>query len=470
MKYVKQFIKTSGVFFVGNTLTKLISFFLLPLYTLKIAPDSFGYYDLTISILSLLIPILFFQAWDGIFRFTFDYEGKSEKYMVISNGLIIQLFGLIIYAVTFLVVINTINYHIEFKYLIFIYGVLYAFQYYYNCVARSFSKNGILVAAGLINTIISLILNVVLITVFDLGIEALYISYIIGTLIQLAMLETNLKVISNFNINVVSTFLIRKVVYFSLPLCVITVSYWLLSGLTRLAISYELGMYENGLFGIANRLSSIIILVVNVFQFAWYEMSYSMNKEEGKKKYYQYSLNYILKVILYVGSLSLVLIKVLFPHLIAQDYHEALVIIPITFIGVLINSYVSFSSTLFLAEKDSNKLLMPILVSSVVNILGLFLFTNTYGLVGATLTLTLSFLVSALIITFKLKRQYRITIGKKTLVKGLFVFLMSIVVFYKVDEALYLVIIFLFFLMLLVYAFKDTMTLIIRFLKKRKII
>ncbi|OQP03498.1 hypothetical protein B1690_17575, partial [Geobacillus sp. 46C-IIa] len=248
MNYIKRFIKTSGVFFIGNTLTKLISFFLLPLYTFKIAPESYGYYDLTISLINLLIPIIFFQAWDGVFRFTFEYEKKSEKYMVISNGITIQFFGLLLYIISFFVLTNSLKYDIDYKYLIFIYGILYAFQYFYNCVARSFSKNALLVVTGLLNSIISIVLNVTLISIYDMGIEALYISYIIGTLIQLLILEKRLMIINNFKISIISFRLMKELVVFALPLCVVTLSYWLLSGLTRLAISNELGIYENGLY------------------------------------------------------------------------------------------------------------------------------------------------------------------------------------------------------------------------------
>ncbi|PGN11568.1 hypothetical protein CN959_04420, partial [Bacillus cereus] len=177
MNYLKQFIKTSGVFFIGNTLTKLIGIFLLPLYTSKINPESFGYYDLTISLINLVIPILFFQVWDGIFRFTFDYEKVADKYAVISNGIMIQIFGALLYSITFFVVTSSLNYSIEYKYLIFIQGVLFAFQYYYNFVARSFSKNTLLVATGLLNSIISILINVILIVIYSMGIESLYISY-----------------------------------------------------------------------------------------------------------------------------------------------------------------------------------------------------------------------------------------------------------------------------------------------------
>lgn len=466
MNYIKQFIKTSGVFFLGNTLTKLISFFLLPLYTLKITPDSFGYYDLTISLINLIVPIIFFQAWDGIFRFTFDYEKKSDKYMVVSNGIVIQILGFIMYLITFFTIINLLNYDVNYKYFIFIYGILSAFQYYYNCVARSFAKNTLLVATGLLNSVISILLNVILITVYNMGIEALYISYIIGTLIQIIILEKGVNIVKNFKLSVISVELIKKLIKFSLPLCVITLSYWLLSGLVRLVISNDLGMHENGLYGVTNRLSSIIVLVVNVFQFAWYEMSYSMGKDENKKEYYKYSLDYILKVILYVGSVALLMIKVVFPYMIAEQYRDALMIIPITFIGVLINSYVSFASTLFLAEKDSKKLLLPTLISVLVNIIGLTLLTKNLGLIGATSSLAIAFCVNGLIITIKLKKQYNIKLDALNFLGGISVLTISTVAFYYIEEINYLIAFILFVIIVSMYAFKDTFKFLLKLLKK----
>ncbi|QDQ08707.1 lipopolysaccharide biosynthesis protein [Bacillus sp. BD59S] len=464
MNYLKQFIKTSGVFFIGNTLTKLIGIFLLPLYTSKINPESFGYYDLTISLINLVIPILFFQVWDGIFRFTFDYEKVADKYAVISNGIMIQIFGAILYSITFFVVTSSLNYSIEYKYLIFIQGVLFAFQYYYNFVARSFSKNTLLVATGLLNSIISILINVILIVIYSMGIESLYISYIVGTLIQIIILEVKVKVLSNFKVSTVSISLIKKLMLFSLPLCLTTISYWLLSGLIRLVISNRLGMYENGLYGVTNRLSSIMVLVVNSFQLAWYEMSYSMGKEENKKSYYGKSLNYILKVILYIGSISLIIIKLIFPYMIAEQYHEALTIIPITFIGVLINSYASFASTLFLAEKESSKLLMPTLISAVVNVFCLFLLTNTFGLVGATISLTVAFFINGLIITIKLKKLYNIRLKASVLYGGVVTLIISTFVFYYF-KGVYLIPFILILTVILIYVFKDILITVVKLLK-----
>ena len=45
MKDLWRFIKSSGIYFVGTVLTKLISFLLLPLYTSYISPADYGTYD-----------------------------------------------------------------------------------------------------------------------------------------------------------------------------------------------------------------------------------------------------------------------------------------------------------------------------------------------------------------------------------------------------------------------------------------
>lgn len=466
MNRLKQFLKTSGVFFIGNTLTKIISFLLLPLYTSKLAPEAFGYYDLTISVLSLIVPIVFFQIWDGVFRFTFDYKDNIDKYKVISNGFIIQASGIICYIAVFC--IFNYLYEVRCRELIFIYGVLVAFQYFYNCVARSFSKNSALVMTGLLNSIINLTLNFILISYYDFGIEALYLSYIIGTAVQVVFLEVKLKILKNLSLNTISLNLVIKMVKFSLPLCILTASYWLLSGFTRFMISNELGMFENGLFAVANRFTAFLMFIVNVFQFAWYEMSYSLVGDKNKEKYFSMSINFIMRLVLFLGAPLLILIKLIFPYFISDSYKEALIILPILFTGVLLNSFTSFASTLFLAEKDSKKLLIPTLFAAFVNILGLTFLTKPFGLIGATLALALSYFTNAVLIIIKLNSAYNIRLNNKVAITGILIYGVSILIFYYNYQAVYLMIAFLALLIISIYMFKDIIGMGIKILKKYK--
>ena len=51
-------------------MSKIVSFLLLPLYTSYLSPAQFGQYDLAYTFINLIVPIVFFQIWDGAFRFS----------------------------------------------------------------------------------------------------------------------------------------------------------------------------------------------------------------------------------------------------------------------------------------------------------------------------------------------------------------------------------------------------------------
>ena len=101
MNKLGRFVKTVLVYFIGNVLSKLVSFFLLPLYTSYIPPEPYGTYDFIITFLNLFAPILFFQVWDGMFRRSFDFENTSDKYKIINNAFSVCMLGGVLYFILF---------------------------------------------------------------------------------------------------------------------------------------------------------------------------------------------------------------------------------------------------------------------------------------------------------------------------------------------------------------------------------
>lgn len=288
MKSLK-FIKNVAIYFFGNILTKVISFFLIPLYTNLIEPSEYGNYDLVVSILTMIVPIAFFQIWDGIFRFVYDYKSKEDKYGVVSNGLVITLMGMILYI--FVYIIFNLIYSIQHPVYAFIYGISIAIHYIYGTVARTFERNLLYMGSGVINSLINIVLNIVFIAVLEMKTEALYISASIGTLVQVMIIEIKLKTLKNIRKEKISKQLIVKMMKFSMPIAITTISYWLLSGFTKVVVTNELGSAENGRFAIASKFSSALTIVVTVFQMAWHEMSFSLADDKNRKEYYEKGIN-----------------------------------------------------------------------------------------------------------------------------------------------------------------------------------
>ena len=119
-------------------------------------------------------------------------------------------------------------------------GFFLALQYYFTVIARSYLKNTLYVVSGCVSSAVNIASNLVLILVFNMGIEALYISFAAGTLIQVAIIWCVIHPFRGFKIAGCSFDKIKKLLKFSAPIAVNTVSYWLLNGLTKVVIINKL--------------------------------------------------------------------------------------------------------------------------------------------------------------------------------------------------------------------------------------
>lgn len=435
MNIVKRFIKTSIVYFIGSILSKLISFILLPLYTSKLSPNEFGVYDIVITILSLLVPVVFCQIWDAMFRFALDKNSTDEKYMVVSDSFIVWFMGGVVY--TFIYVVFSNFAHFEFKLLIYVYGISVAVQYQYTFIARVFLKNNLFVMSGIINSFISAIVNIILILNFKMGIESLYIATILGCLVQVIIIEKKLLPLRYINIKGFKINYITKMLKFSIPLCIATISYWLLSGYTKIAILQQLGTYENGLYAVANKFSSMIILIISVFQYAWNEIAYLMAGEENRIASYEKSVQYILKVAILGSGVFLLFTKLFFPYFVSISYYDALYIMPLTILGVSANSFAGFTGTIFMAEKQTKYILWTTTIAVGVNICCTWIFTRIWGLQGAVGALSLSFVVLAFLRFLYLKKIFPIKLYREFWF-NIILLLFSIIIFISVNNTVYI--------------------------------
>ena len=68
----KYLIKNTGVLTISNFSSKILTFLMVPLYTNVLTTAEYGTYDLSISTVSLLTPILSLNVVDGVMRYSMD--------------------------------------------------------------------------------------------------------------------------------------------------------------------------------------------------------------------------------------------------------------------------------------------------------------------------------------------------------------------------------------------------------------
>lgn len=409
MGRIKRFIQTALTYLAGNIFSKLVTFFLIPLYTNKLNTAEYGDYDVISAIVTLLVSIAFFQIWDGMFRMSFDADDTEDKYSVISLCFKTYCIGIAVFSALFFIVSQVLSFSMV--YLPYIFGIVYGLQFMYSFSTRIFLNNRLFVVSGAANTLTVAITNIVLILVFHMGVESLFIAHIAGALIQCLLIELRLHLIPKIIKYRFCFTRLKQILKFSIPLCVATVSYWLLSGFTKLSINRICGADDNGLFAIASSLSNMAVIAVNVFQFSWNETAYLMAHEDNRMAIYKKSLDLLFCTVWICCAAFCSVVNIIFPYYVGEAFQNSSVVVPYLMIGVSANAIAGFLGTLFMTEQKTGYIMISTLIASAVNIGLCGLATRHFGMIGSVIVLSASFALLMILRLVQIKKQIGIGIS-----------------------------------------------------------
>ncbi len=423
-----RFIKSSGIFFVGNVLSKAIVFFMLPVYTKYIVPADYGYYDLSITYITVISSMFFFDVWTSVMRFMYDSSNRDYKYRVIQSGW--HIFGLSSLGYAALGTVLLCFTDIRYLGWILLYGLVSNIQSMYDFITRGFGKNVAFAVSGILNTLITVLLNLVFIVKLGYDFSALYISAIIGNAVQVAFLEIQIRVLSKSRFQKRDRALTKQMFRYTLPLCVNSVSYWLLTSFNRVVINANMGNAANGIYAIGNKFGAIISLVTGCFIYAWQDVSFSRSvDDESNGSFYSKACRQYLLFLGVGTALLLPVLNILFPFLVDPSYGEAKGTIPLFLLVAIAAAYSTFVGNIFYALKDTKIIFQSMVVSCLLNLALCYPLIRWLGLNGANLAIFLSFLLNIAIRAVILKKQIDFHTAVKTL-WGLAVWISVSAVFY----------------------------------------
>lgn len=425
MNRAKKFIKSSAIYFVGNVLTGLISFFLLPLYTAKIATGDMGYYNASINYLNILIPVVCLVIWAAIMRFMFDFDTQEGRYGAVYNGL--HIFGYSAAVYTLLFVALTVFANVKCLWLIYFYGLFTMLQYIYAYSARGLGYNTIYAVSGLVGSIVNCTSNLIMILVLHMSLESLYIAMTLGLATQVILMESKVQLLRHARGFHADKTVVKNMISFSVPLALNSASFWFLSGYNSVAITHTLGLEANGLYAVAAKFTTALNLVSTCFTLAWQEMVFSMgNEKEDKSAFYTKASNYYI-LFLFSGLLVLVpFVKLIFSFMVNDSYAASFMLVPLYLFATIASIYSNFLDNIFSAEKNTRIVLYSTLTAAAVNVIVFHLLVWRIGPQAANVSLLAGFLVNIgmrLVILRKsvtIRLNYGVIIGGTLLFVGVF--------------------------------------------------
>ncbi len=190
----KYLIKNTGILTISSFSTKILTFLMVPLYTSVLTTEEYGTYDLAVSTVSLLIPILSVNIVDGVMRYSMD--SRYDRADIFSIGLRRISVATFIFAaiLAFNSIFQITSVFAEKELLILLYFISTLLYSLLTQFAKGCEAVKQMAIAGIISTICLVGTNILLLLVFKLGVTGFFIASCASQLIPAIYLAARLKI------------------------------------------------------------------------------------------------------------------------------------------------------------------------------------------------------------------------------------------------------------------------------------
>ncbi|KZE43898.1 lipopolysaccharide biosynthesis protein [Rossellomorea marisflavi] len=440
MSKYQKLVNNSLIFAVGNLGSKLVIFFLVPLYTYTLTKSQYGLVDIFTYASSFIMPIFTLSVYDAVLRFVMDkYHNRKA---VLINSIIIVLIGFVILILFF----PLIKILLPFEEYILEFYLVYLFQSFYMIFSQYIRARGYLklfAFSGILNSIVMLFGSIAFLLWLDWGIFGYLLSIIVSNIIVVFFIVVKGEIIKDIDLRRINKSLMTEMLKYSLPLIPNSVMWWIMGFSDRFIVTYFLGLGANGLYAIANKLPSVINILNSLFFQAW-QMS-AIEEEHSKEKATFYSKVFNIFALLMLLSTSILIwnLKLIMSLLVSPDFYSSWKYIPFLLLGTVFASFSGFLGTNYIVSKETMGVLKTSLVGAILNIIVSIILVPIIGINGAALGTMVSFGFVWILRIRDTKRFVNIKMNMKNLFLTLLTITVQIIILYANLEYNYFIQLFL---------------------------
>lgn len=413
-KRVTKFLKDIGIYAIGNLGSKIITFCMVPLYTHYIESSSdYGYYDICLTAVFLLMPFVTLQLRDGAFRFLLETDNNQQRTRIITLTYKTLISTFAISAATALLIGCFFN----ISYLGYTLALLLAMslQEVVSQVFRGLGNNKAFVAVGILSAFGIGLFSFFFVVWFGWGIKGIFISNILARVLAIAIMDVRVKTIRQFfKIGVPVRGIAKQVFGYSLPLLSGSLCWWLTGSSDRWFIMEFLGRDINGIYAVAIRFTSILTTFAAIFYQAWQETAILQYDSPDRDKFFSKMLgNYAtLLAIMVVGFCFM--LKLNYFWLIGSQYSDSKWYLYPMAISAFLFAIAAFFDMGYQCAKDTARTLPAITLSAVINVVLNYILVQVWGIWGVITTSVITYLVLVTYRWFDMRRYIQFTLRRNT--------------------------------------------------------
>ncbi len=442
---LKELSKDTAVYGISTMIGRFLGFLLFPIYTNVFTPTEYGTFTSVYAYLAFLNVVYIYGMDAAFMKYTSVADSNQKKttfstpyYFVVGSTLLLS----VIFYLFLLPISEGINLPIEYSnlliYVIFIllFDTLALIPFSSLRLDKKPQKFAII---KITNIAINLSLNIILILVYEFGIEAIFISNLVASVFSFVALLP--EILSKLELKI-DLQVLKKMLKFGIPYLAAAFSSMIVQVIDVPIVEKLTNTATLGLYRANYKLGIFMMLFVQMFNFAWQPFFLENAKESNAKELFAkvFTLFLIFSAVIW-AFLSLfvediVKIEIAGRTLLGADFIGGLSIVPIILLAYLFNGlYMNFTAGIYIEEKTKYFPLVTI-SGAVVNVAVNFTLIPTFGIMGAAWATLASYIVMAGGLFIVSQRFYKIDYEYSKILKIFFIVGITATIYYFYNDVM----------------------------------
>lgn len=398
-------LKNVGLLALSSFATKLLTFFMVPLYTSVLSTGEYGTYDLFSTTVSVLLPLLTLNIQEGVLRYALDKSFNRDA--VVTVGVRWTLFGSTLVGVGTGLLFGLGIFDVPRRFAVYFFAMfatqaLCCLVPYY---VRGIDRIADLSVASVISSAVTIGLNLLFLLYLKWGLDGYFLANILGPLTQVVYLLIRTGMLRHYRPFSHFPEQNRVLILYSAPLIANSIAWWISSVSDRYIVVFFCGVAANGIYSVASKIPSILSVFQGIFSQAWTLSAVKDYDREDGDGFFATTYEAYNCVLTLVCGAIILFDKLLASFLYANDFYEAWQYVPWLTIAIAFGALSNYLGGFFTAVKDTKMFAQSSVAGAVTNLVLNFVFVPVIGPMGAAISTTICY-VEVWAIRFWHSRKY----------------------------------------------------------------
>lgn len=453
MNKYKYLIKNIGLLTLSSFTTKLLSFFLVPLYTNILTTAEYGTYDLFNTTIGVLLPILTLNIQESVIRFALDKSCDREAIISVAMRSLLTSCGIIIVGLWINGVFGFSEIVKEYAVYFFLMFLVQALSGIILAYIRGIDKIAELSLSSVIASVVTIGCNILFLVQFKWGLTGYFLANIFGPLIQCFYLIARAHIIRNTHLGKKYEQETKAMLDYCKPMIANSIAWWVNNSSDRYIVILFCGLAENGIYSVASKIPSILNIFQSIFNQAWKLSAVKDFDSEDKDGFFANTYSIYNCIMVVMCSTIIVGDKILAKFLYANDFYVAWRYVPWLTIAIVFGALSGYIGGFFAAIKNSKIYAQSTVIGAVSNILLNIILTPLLGALGAAIATTICYVIVWIIRYWHSKRyiKLKVNIHRDVVSYAILMVQASVLLLVSSDVALFFLELLLLVLIMLLY-------------------